>query len=357
MAGGWQIAIDRGLLTVRAGATLTVSGPRFELEGNLRLEDGAALRVAGGVLHIPQRFHHERTLVLAGTARMELRDALVVTRVPAKIGMEGAGTLSLVATECVGGFTVDVPPRATVDLRAAVAPGEFVIAPGGRVDVQDSRQVILWLMLGTNFRGTLTVPGDAVAAPWTADAGHAVTVQNSTGLRWGVVSLPGSDGAIRGSRLTAAGLLFGGKDTVALDRLTNGEGIGSWRVPSPNRVLAFERTTVDAWNVYVTDAAQVTVSNSTFGEAMGFGGGRLDVTDSTVDGKGGYVSATGKSELRLTRCRLTCLALARDDATLVLTECVVTGDVRAADRGRVRLVRTEVSGAVVADPTAEITRE
>jgi hypothetical protein len=258
--------------------------------------------------------------------------------------------------ECVGGFTGDVPPKAKILLSKTKSPGEFVIAPGGTVEVADCENVILWHTFGANLKGAVRFPGPDVAGKWTSGHGLSVTVERSRGIRWTLLSLPDSAGSIEDCAPMAAGLLFGHKTDLTLDDLQNGRAMAEWRLPAPDRALVFRNATVAAWNIYASDDAVVRLRKSTIGEAMTFGKGRIELEDSTVDGKGGYVGAHDDGVIRLVRCKVTCLVVARKCSRIELVECDVKGDVRAVEAGRVKLSRTTVSGRVEADGGASIER-
>lgn len=342
-----------GRIEVRAGGRLLVTAPRFVAAGELALAGGTA-EFSGGAVVIPQRFQHERDLRLSGSARLAFQDALLVTGFPAGLKLAGAQEVSLVRTECLGGFTCDVPPGARVTLTDTKSPGEFVIAPGGVVNVTGCENVILWHALGPNLKGALRFPGPDVGDRWTSGHGLEVTVERSRNVRWTLLSVPGSAGSVEDCSPVAAGLLFGGKSSITLEDVQNGRPVAEWRVPAPDRSLTFRNATVGAWNIYASDDAVVRVRKSTIGEAMTFGKGRIELEDTTVDGKGGYVGAHDDGTIRLVRCRLTCLAVARHRSRLELVECDVQGDVRATDAARVVLERTAVSGRTEADPGATV---
>lgn len=363
-AGEWVVENEQlvtrsrrhaGTLVVRPGGKLTVTAPRFTHNGELA-QSGGAIEFRGGVVEFPQRFQHERNLRLTGDSRLAFRDVYLVTHFPAGLKLDGAQTVEMDGTECLGGFTCDVPPTGRIALTNTKNPGEFVIAPGGAVIVDRCENVILWHSLGANLKGALSFPGPEVGKRWTSGHGLDVTVENSRGIRWTLLSLPGSAGSVENCDPMAAGLLFGGKSLTTLEDLQNGRAMADWRVPAPDRALAFRKSTVGAWNVYASDDATVRVRKSTIGEAMTFGKGRIELDDTTVDGKGGYVGAHDDGTIRLTRCKVTCLVVAHQRARVELVDCAVTGDVRAVDAGRVVLTRTTVSGKTEADAGATVER-
>ncbi len=343
----------RGKLVVRPGGKLTLTAPRFVLDGELA-QSGGTVEFRGGGVDIPQRFQHERNLRLTGDSRLAFRGVFLVTHFPAGLKLDGAQTVEMDGTECLGGFTCDVPPKGRIALTNTKNPGEFVVAPGGAVLVDGCENVILWHTLAANLQGALSFPGPEVGKRWTSGHGLDVTVENSRGLRWTLLSLPGSAGSVENCDPMAAGLLFGGKSDTTLDDLQNGRAMADWRVPAPDRALTFRKATVGAWNVYASDDAKLRVRKSTIGEAMTFGKARIELEDTTVDGTGGYVGAHDDSVIRLTRCKVTCLVVAHHRTRVELVDCAVTGDVRAVDSGRVVLTRTTVSGKVEADAGATV---
>lgn len=345
-----------GAVRIRPGGRLRVTAPRFVAAGDLHADDGT-LEVEGGVVTVAQRFIHERTWWLHGASRASFRKALVFSGTPFGVKTRDASALEASETRFLGGMSCDVAPAASVTLKSAHAPGEFIIAPGGRVSVEDSREVILWLALGANHKGAFSVPAGEAVAEWSSPAGHAVRVKNGAKIRFAVISFPGGDGTVEPCDLTAAGLIFGGRTAVEIADLHNGQPVREWSPGSADRKIVFRGTRVAAWNFYAADDAKVSLRKCTFGEAMGFGSARIAASESVCDGKGGYIGAHEKSEIRLTACRLDCPVIARDEATIVLENCTVNGDVHASGRSTVRLKGTTVTGKVEADAGARVERD
>ncbi|MEK7468774.1 MAG: hypothetical protein AAB074_15460 [Planctomycetota bacterium] len=344
-----------GRITVKKPGKLTVTAPRFVAGGEISLQGGIA-EFRGGVVDILQRFQHERDVRLSGEARLSFHDALVFTHFPAGLKLDGAQTVAMTGVECIGGFTGDVPPKAKILLSKTKNPGEFVIAPGGTVEVSDCENVILWHTFGANLTGAMRFPGPDVGANWKSGHGLNVSVERSKGVKWTLLSLPDAAGSVEDCNPMAVGLLFGHKTALTIDDLQNGRAMAEWRVPAPDRALVFRNATVGAWNIYASDDAVVRLRKSTIGEAMTFGKGRIELEDSTVDGKGGYVGAHDDSVIRLVRCKITCLVVARTCSRIELVECDVTGDVRAVEAGHVKLTGTSVSGKTQADDGGVIER-
>lgn len=341
--------VCQGDLFIAKGGRLKITAPRFVLRGNLCVQD-ATLEVEGTALSIPQRFNHQRGMVLAGRARLLLRNAYVATGVPIGLAMRDTSELSVDTVEFAGGLTCEVQEGCRVSLRKATAPGEFIIAPGGKVAVEETVHVLLWFALGPEAKDGLSWPAGAEVKDFSF---RQVRVRDSKNVLWGIISAPGSACSVENSNLLACGFLLTGESQVVFRDLRNKRELDDEVI---DRRIRFVRSTVGAWNFYPSQKTRLVVERCTFGEIIAFQEARAEVRDSICDGSGGYVAAHNRSELRLVRCRISCLVVAREDATVILEDCDVSGDIHAADRATVRIVNTRISGHVDMDPGAVIER-
>ncbi len=346
----------RGNLRVKAGGSLRVSAPRFTVTGDVLLE-GGSLEVAGGVFQIPQRFNHERKLDVQKGARLSFERALVITLFPASLEVANKATYASDGTEQVGGMTASLSESSVVNVTGATGINEFVIPAGAACSFRDCKFLILWFTLGANLQGRWSFPPGGHVDGWTAGAGHKTTVTSCDNVLFCLVSNPGAKGEVADSEFYGAGLFFMGEEPVTLSGLENRKKVASLHLAAPDRDLTFRDTTVQAWTIYPALKAHVTVKGCVFGETLAFGEAREEISDSTCDGTGGYFGTQDEAQIHATRCRITCLVVARDHSTIVLEDCEVTGDVRAAGSATVRLVRCKVTGRIEKDPGATITQE
>lgn len=346
-----------GNIVVKKGGTLKIRAPRFELYGDVSIEDGT-LEIEGGAFIMPQRFNHERTWDLKGKSRWSIRGAeFNAGAMPFTLKLHGESAFEVVDSEFKGGVTCDGDGRPRVSLRGAKSPGEFIVAPGMSLSAVDSKGVILWLTLGANFKGRLKLPTPEHVDRWSPGCGLDVTAENCDHTYWCIISMPGSEGTIEKCEVYGAGLFFQGHSEIALKGLRNGRKIEDYALPAEDRKLRFVDCTVRAWNFYPAGKAHLTVEDCTFGEALAFGEGRIEIRNSTCDGAGGYIGTHEKSEMRVIDSTLDCLAIAHERSTLVLERCTAKGDVRATGQATVRIIAGSVGGRAEADPGATIERE
>lgn len=341
-----------GDIIIKNGARLKISAPRFALRGNIAVENGV-LEMAGGVILMPQSYNHEFKIVVAEAARFHVRDALFITNLPVTLGLLGNASYEVENSEFRGGVTCTGNDRCRVSLERAKSPGEFVVAPGMELNVRDCRFVIVWLPIGANVKGRVTLPDGNNVADWQSGHGINVRVKNSQ-IVWGLVSSRGADALVANSDIYATGILFDGNAAFAIKNLHNKSALADYTVTANDRKLRFSDAKVTAWNFYAAQRAHGTIESSTFGEVLLFGEGRMEVRDSACDGSGGYIGASERAELTIVNSKINSLVIARDDAKIVMRDCEINGDVRATGRSTVKLIGCQVTGRIEKDAGATL---
>jgi hypothetical protein len=348
--------VQIGDIRVGKGARMRMRSPRFVLHGNLTCEDGT-IEVTDGVMVVPQRFNHQRKFSILSSSRLHFKDALLATSFPLAIDIKGGSSMVMDGVTAAGGITCSLQDNSWVTLRKTRRLGEFVIGPGSHLSAVDSSNMLLWLVLGPQMKGRLSLPHGKEVREWSAKPLLDVKLEACKAIQWGIISAPGAQGEIVSSRLRAVGVYFGGNTKVALHDIHNGQ------VPRPDafntgdRDLRFKDCKVVTWNFYANDSSYITLKDSTFGEAIAFGRSHITVRDSTCDGTGGYIRADNTATVHLVGCVINSRVVARDHAKIILEKCQVTGDVHATDSSTIRLIQTKIRGRIEMDPMAKVLRE
>jgi hypothetical protein len=348
--------VREGNIIVKDGGYLKIKASRFVLNGDVLL-DGGVLEIDGSLVVVPQRFNHERKVMVQKKGLLIYRDVLLATIFPYEVSLRNGGTLDFHKSECTVGLSCNADESAKIQLRNAKLPGEFILAPGTSVEIADSESVFLWLPAGKNLTGNLTLPPGKRITKWTGDQGISVSISNSTNVNWCLLSTPGANGTIEQSEIYGVGVLFDGESTANLNGVKNQMPLPNFKLNADDRKLSFNNSKVRAWNFYASHKATVNLTDCVFGEALSFGDGKIVVNKSVCDGSGGYVGAKDSSQIQMTDSKITCLVVARDRSNITLTNCEIAGDIRAAGTGKVILKNCKVSGRLEHDPQASIIRE
>lgn len=170
---------------------------------------------------------------------------------------------------------------------------------------------------------------------------------------WPLLVRPGSDLTLRDigeDNWVVVGLHL--PNSTSINGLVNGGPPLTRTLELDDRTLRLENAAIDTWNLYPEDHAEVTVEDSTIGEALAFQDASLRLDRSTVDGSGGYFGASDTAYVVVTGSTFTCDLEATGNATIELHESVVlpypsdpTGALTrfgAYDRGRLLADTTSV---------------
>jgi hypothetical protein len=349
-------AARQGKIRIVKGGRLKIRAPRFVALGDIAVE-GGEIDIDGGGLLLPQRYNHERKITLSDGARWRIDGGILSSSgLPFSLDLAGGSTLEAFDSQ-IGGLTCNPAAGCRVNLRKVEGMTEFIVALGAEFSIVECSFVILWLTMGPNFKGPLSLPPGGRVEEWSAGHGLSLKIRNSTRIVWCLLSAAGSEGSVEKTALHACGLLFQGDGKTVLRDLQNGRTLRNVKVDATDRTLKFDESSVAAWTIYPADRAQVWLEKCAFGEALAFGESRIEIKDSTCDGSGGYLGAQDRASMKLIGCKIRCLVVARDEASIVLENCEIEGDVRATGRSTVRLVRCKVRGAVEKDEGATLNRD
>ncbi|MBI3831416.1 MAG: hypothetical protein HY291_17995 [Planctomycetes bacterium] len=364
--GGWTVTRDTsievstridGTLVVDRGITLNVKAKRFQIRGNVQLKEGATLHAEDTSVELPCSYPYQYNFALADKSKLELVRCKAALPLPWGVQLKKNSKADLQGTTFSAcGFTFDVQEGSALSLLKTVGAGEAVIAPASQVRVNESAGLLLWFALPPNEPHRFDFPNGLRVERWTAPSsgGHDVSITASQGLMWGLVPVDGCDLTSQGVELRAVGLFFKGDSAREVKGLQNGTTYSADPVLAGHSKLKLGGSKVQSWNFYPAEKAVVNVEGCTFGEALCYGEAKLNVSDSTCDGSGGYFGARDKSAITAKKCKFTGRVIAHDDAKIVLEDCEIDGDALAADRGSLTLIHCKVSGRKHRDPGATL---
>jgi hypothetical protein len=136
--------------------------------------------------------------------------------------------------------------------------------------------------------------------------------------------------------------------------LVHGTHMVDYSLAAADRTLRFLETDLGAANVYGTGTSSTRIRKCRLAEVFALDDAVVNVRKTTIDGTGGYIAARDRSRLEMDRCTITCLVVARADATIILEDCDIVGDVLATERSTIKLIGCRVTGRVIVDPDATL---
>lgn len=362
--GGWTITRDTsievstridGTLVVDRGISLNVKAKRLQIRGDVRLKEGATLHVEDTSVELKCAYPYQYNFALAEKSKLEFVRCKAALPLPWGAQLKKNSKADLQGTTFSAcGFTFDVQEGSSLSLLKTVGAGEAVIAPASQVRINESAGLLLWFMLPPNEPHRFDFPNGLRVERWTAPSsgGHDVSINASQGLMWGLVPVDGCDLTSHGVELRTVGLFFRGDAAREVKGLLNGTTYSADPVLAGRSKLKLGGSKVQSWNFYPAEKAVVNVDGCTFGEALCYGESKLNVSNSTCDGSGGYFGARDKSAITAKKCKFTGRVIAHDDAKITLEDCEIDGDALATDRASLTLIRCKVSGKKHREPGA-----
>lgn len=348
-----QSGYSEGDVLIRNGGVLKIRAPRFDLGGNVKIENGK-FEIIDTAFNFKNRFPHDLTISIFKKSTLSFRNCVCGGQYPTSIDLFDQSRLDIKQTEFNGSsLTSGSRPGCTVSLDQAKRIGEFLLLPGSRTIVTNSEDILIWYWpLG---KTTLNLPDGKLIARWTTpkDLPIAVDIKNSNSILWGLIWHSGADVTINKSRLRAIGVFIQGNQNQVLSNIKNRTATGGFHLT--DRHLNIDHSALGAWNLYPSEQAKLLVKDSLFGEAITSDNSQTEIRNSTCDGSGGYISAKGNSGLKLVDCILNCPVAAIDNAQIVLLNCTVNGSVSASGRSTLSLINSRVTGTIKKFNQAKIT--
>lgn len=182
---------------------------------------------------------------------------------------------------------------------------EFVIAEQADVSIQNSNFFMIWYTFtdgnivefnypppnSTSLPGASHIAGDyqfSNALSNVSGIDFNVSIQSTDGIFWGIISNKNSDVTVNNSSILACGFYFDEMSSAIASGYVNAQTYTNYSSAFSDRSFTVNNTSVNAWNFYASDTSEIIISNSIYGESLGFAHGVTKVYNSTCDGTGGY---------------------------------------------------------------------
>ncbi len=355
---GAQTLVDAelGAVRVEPGATLLLAGVEAAILDDVVVR-GGTLRLEAKHVRLPSSFTHERTLTVRDGGTLEIRGARLSLDHPVNLHVEAGAHLRVEDVLSPGApLSVGLRPGSEAQVERAIGLGELIADAGSRLRIAGSRGFAVWLVLRGPF-GDITLPPGASVDAWSWNRSSDIEIRDSRDVFWAALTAPGARGAFVDSQLRAVAMVFGGRFRVRIDGLRNQELPEGGELRLVDRHLRFPGSTVQAWNVYVVQQAELEVHDSRLGEVWAFdGSGTLRFIDSHADGTGGNVRAQGQARMEIVRSVISSDLVADDAARIEIRDSRIERSVNAVGSAQIDLHGVQVEGEVRARAPARVVR-
>jgi len=332
-------------IKIGRGGKLIVTAERIVWSGSVSLA-GGTLDFDGVNLGLKGRLPHDVTWTAGPGSTLRLGKCKLSRNFLAKIVVEQGARLELTGVECATpALTVDLQNGAVAQMDESRQLGEFIVAAKARARFDKCQGLMVWL---APAKADFPIPNGGYVHAWAppSETGMKLELSQCSGVLWGLLSFPGSRLRFQNGNFRGAGLVFGGSSRETLANIKNNAPMIDLQMRLANRELKLADCKVKAWNIYAAAAANLVLQDSLLGEIFALGNARLNMTNVTCDGTGGYVRIEGRAQVKMSKCTMDCDVVVAEDARVTLDHCVIKGALRVMGRARVDLNGSEVQGEI-----------
>ncbi len=350
LTGDTIVVGDSPAETLRVSGTWSHSGPIFVINDGVLLFDGASATLDGNLfvlnrgkviidssfIYFPQRFNYQYGYILANEGEV------IITNTETFFNGYTFGVAVVDSARFIERYVRNrdfttfgafgESPYIEVEYTDNV--GEIVVGRKGRYVVRHSDTLLLWHRFPPRCTVSVVFPSPSdTVFHYTFDSTlssvsgieYSVLIDTTTGVMWGMTVEDSSSVTVSSSYVRSVGIFFRGSDTLSISGIANGSSYTSYTVPIPDRYLHFNDTYVNTFSLYPMDSAVVYARGCIVGEALPIGHSYLDLTDSYVDGSGGYLGSTENTLNLTTFTSITTNLQATDNSILVFVYSAQAG--------------------------------
>lgn len=361
---------DLGDVIVASGGRLTVENvpdPGVRLTGNLMVVGHGSVVLKDSVIQFMSTYNGQYVFVVTddGSALISGCDYRVPNRVQHALFAGGRGSIEITGTD-FGNVQLVAAEDSHIEATRLDGNFEVILQERGAITLEDIPRdpgrgtLWVWPEFPAGSTAVYTPPEPGFIESWNFPPPDVVGIPDTCHLQrcqvllWPMLVKEGADLTLRDipeENRVIVGLHLPHAETIT--GLENNRTYANERLPLADRTIRLENASIDTWNLYPENGANVTVRDSVIGEMITFGGAHSVLENTTVDGSGGYFGATATSVSIARNCTFTCDIQASDDATIELHGCrikpypqdtdgIITR-IGAFDRARLLVDTSEVS--------------
>lgn len=344
-----NITIDGDIVVANQGV-LTLDNATVTLTGNITVVDNGTFTITGGTLTVLSQYRYANGIVGFNNSHVTFQDTVIDTN-----GYNWNGAFADTASFVVHnttfhhGLTTALFGTATADVDDS-NPLEWVVGENSSLSVaNDAGPFIFWPIFPDGSVADLTFPDGADVPsfsisdsdPKTSGIGFSITLTNIQNVWWGLLLNPGCDVTVRDSVMRTTGIMADSGTDMNLSGLVNGQSYFDTVIPVSGLTCHLINSSVETWNIYPWGIDSMSLKNCIIGELGAAGDTETTVTNTLIDGTGGYVFSDGETSTTFIATSLLSDTVANGDSVqLYLFSTILNGDIVATDNSIILLANT-----------------
>ncbi len=266
--------------------------------------DHAKMTIKNSNMHFPQAYIYERKMGAVGSAKILIENStLNYSGLSHDLIITGTSKITWRNINNIGFTTCGLSENAEIEIDSTNQAGEFIMMNQAKASFSRAKTVLIWHHIPENAEITTSFPDGTSIASFELDSSiagieniaYSYSISNSTDILWGLMPEPGSVCNISNSQIRAIGVWFKNQPNYQVSGLVNSSQYSSFTAPLNGHSIQLTNSFVRTWSLYMFENALGTVENCILGEIGTFANSKADITNSMIDGSGGYFFSTDQS--------------------------------------------------------------
>lgn len=358
----------RGDLIVKNGGLLDITAGRFEVEGNVIVENRevvpptqrSRLNFIGGAWGFHGDYPKQYSFLVQDGSELTFTSGTMrlLQHLEGEI-LLGAKVVFDNTRNATRPTTWEFSRGATLELINGDFIGEFLLGETTHATAIDSELIVFWLQCVDTLGSPIILPDgkaiDSFVSPpewkWGLD------IQNSSDVFWTLNALPNCNAEIQDTELLAIGMTYWEMEpaNASVSGLQPNLTYEDFLIETTNSSVRLVNSSVDTWNVYTSGEMSLAIDDSLIGEVISFSNTTIDITNSSIDGSGGHLGSQDNSLLRCFNGDIRADIRSYGSSRMEITDSLIAGSIYAADSAEVVLDNTEHLGRVFQFDDASVT--
>ncbi len=343
------VTIDGDIVVANQG-TLILDHADVTLTGNISVVNDGTLTITGGSLTVLSQYRYSNGIMGLNNSRVTFQDTVIDTN-----GYNWNGSFADNAAFVVhnttfhNGLTTALFGFATAEVDNA-NPLEWVVGSNATLTVANNAgPFIFWPIFpdgsvaDLNFPDGSDVPSFSISNtnPDISGIGFSITLTHIQNVWWGMMLNPGCNVTVRNSVMRTTGILADSGSEMNLSGLINGQFYADTVMPISGLTYHLINSSVETWNVYPWGIDSMGLKNCIIGELGASGSTETTVSNTLIDGTGGYVFSAGESATTFLFTSLLSDAVADNTSVqMYIFSSILNGDIVATDNAIILLANT-----------------
>lgn len=265
---------------------------------------GAILEADSSILHIPQQYFYERTMLISAGGAVKFRNTtLDHSNLSHSVALTDSSHAYYENVTNLGFTTCGLYGDAGITINGTNQAGEFIITDYSTLRFTDANTVLLWHQIPPGAVFNRSFPDGLSGVNYNINPSSSgvsginfnVTLNNCSDVMWGIMPVNNSDITITDSHIRSIGMWFIGNDTININGLVNNTAYSDFTPTLPDRHLRLINSSVMTWSIYPMEFTTLNITGCIVGEIGAMGRSVVNTQNIIVDGSGGYFWAGDES--------------------------------------------------------------